>query len=157
MSEMDYRPAAIEDAAEIHELLLRIAADIPLLVDTLEREEALYALVRQCARGGESWVATNEKGGIVGAVLVELNQHGRHYAENEILELRHAAVLAEYRAAGILDGLIAKATARMLPVVAGVSAYDRTGLTASLERLGFRDLGESAGARRLSWQPGGRR
>ena len=57
MPEIAYRQTAIGDAAEIHELLLRLAPEIPLLVDTLEREEALYALVRNCARSGESWAA----------------------------------------------------------------------------------------------------
>ena len=54
MSDIDCRPARLDDAGEIHALLLRLAADIPLLVDTLEREEALYAQVRICARSGES-------------------------------------------------------------------------------------------------------
>ena len=57
MAGIAYRQARIEDAAEIHALLLRLAPEIPLLVDTLEREEALYALIRNCARSGESCVA----------------------------------------------------------------------------------------------------
>ena len=41
MPGITYRLARIEDAAEIHALLLRLAPEIPLLLDTLEREEAL--------------------------------------------------------------------------------------------------------------------
>jgi N-acetylglutamate synthase-like GNAT family acetyltransferase len=152
-----YRQAAVEDAAEIHELLLRLASEIPIAVDTLEREEALYTLIRRCARGGESWVAVDAENRIVGAVLVELNQRGRHYAENEILDLRHAAVTPECGEAGILDDLLARVTARMLPVAAGISPHNRSGLAACLERLGFADDGTAAGARRLRWQPGRRR
>ena len=96
MSDIDYRPARLDDAGEIHDLLLRLAPEIPLLVDTLEREEALYALVRSCARSGESWVACDGDGRIVGVVLVEPNQLGRHYAEHEVLDLRYAAVAPEY-------------------------------------------------------------
>ena len=91
MSELAYRPARLDDAGRIHELLLRLP-EIPLLLDTLEREEALYALVRNCARSGESWVACDGDGHILGVVLVEPNQLGRHYAEHEVLDLRHMAV-----------------------------------------------------------------
>lgn len=156
MNPIDYRHAEVEDAAEIHELLLSLAPEIPVAVDTLEREEALYALIRQCARGGESWVAVDRENRVVGAVLVELNQRGRHYAENEMLDLRHAVVLPEWRDQGVADALIAKVTARMLPVTANVSRHNRSGIATCLERLGFRDEADSAGERRLCWQPGGR-
>ena len=93
MSQIVYRAARLDDATEMHALLLRLAPEIPLLVDTLEREEALYAVVRNCARSGESWVAANAAGDIVGIVVVEPNERGRHYAENEVLDLRYAAVM----------------------------------------------------------------
>ena len=58
MAALAYRPAGLDDAAEIHALLLRLAPEIPLRVDTLAREETLYALCRNCTRSGESWVAS---------------------------------------------------------------------------------------------------
>ena len=60
MSEVSYRPAGISDAADIHALLLKIAGDIPLQVETLEQEEALYAAVRKMLAFGQSWVAAND-------------------------------------------------------------------------------------------------
>jgi hypothetical protein len=75
-----YRQAGTEDAAEIHALLLRLAPEIPLFVDTLEREEALYALVRNCGRVGESWVALDEQQRIIGFVLIDPEVLERHYA-----------------------------------------------------------------------------
>ena len=53
MATLTYRPAQIGDAAGIHTLLLAIAGDIPLAVETLEQEEALYA---RCAK---SWRSVN--------------------------------------------------------------------------------------------------
>jgi len=91
-----YRQAGLDDAAEIHALLLHLAPEIPLLVDTLEREEALYVLVRNCARSGESWVAADPEGRIVGFVLVEPTQLRRHYGENELLDLHYAGVAPEH-------------------------------------------------------------
>lgn len=154
MTDIDYRPARLDDAAEIHALLLRLAPEMPLLADTLEREEALYAAVRNCARSGESWVACDAAGQIVGFALVEPNQLGRHYAENEVLDLRHAGVAPEYRDGGVLAGLIAKIMSRMQPIAARVGTQNRTGLAECLRGLGFREAGNAGGERVLRWQPG---
>ena len=156
MSAIDYRPARLDDAGDIHALLLRLAPAIPLLVDTLEREEALYALVRTCARSGESWAACDAAGTVVGAVLVEPNPRGRHYAENEVLDLRCAAVAPEYNESGVLAALIGKVTARLQPVAARVGAQNRTGLAACLRGLGFRATGSAGGEQLLRWDPGAR-
>ena len=148
------RPALLDDAAEILNLLLALAPEIPLLVDSLEREEALYALVRTCARSGESWVAAEAGGRIVGFVLVEPNQLGRHYAEHEVLELRYAGVAAERRNQGIFAALIAPVLARMLPIAATISPENRSGMAQILARLGFRPAGSAGGEQRLRREPG---
>ena len=149
-----YRQARLGDAADIHALLLRLAPEIPLLVDTLAREEALYALIRNCARSGESWVATGETGHIVGFVLVDPDQFGRHYAEHEILELRHAGVAPEHRGQGVFRTLMAKVLARMVPVTAIVPPQNRSDMAARLEKLGFRPAGSPGGERAFRWEPG---
>jgi len=113
MTAIAYRQARIEDAADIHALLLRLAPEIPLLVDTLEREEALYALIRNCGRLGESWVALDERERIIGFVLVDPEQLERHYAEHEIFDLRYAGVAPEHRGRGVFSALIAKVLARL--------------------------------------------
>jgi N-acetylglutamate synthase-like GNAT family acetyltransferase len=145
-----YRQARLDDAADIHALLLGLAPEIPILVETLEREEALYTLTRNCVRSGESWVAVDEESGlIVGFVLVEPAQQGRHYAEEEVLELHHAGVVMEHRGGGIFHNLIAKILARMVPLTAIVPAQNRSDIAARLERLGFRRSGST-----LRWDPG---
>jgi hypothetical protein len=160
MTALVYRQAALADAAEIHALLLELAPEIPLLVDTLEREEALYALIRSCARAGESWVACDEgRGGggggrIVGVVLAERSQFGRHYAEHEVVELRHVGVATGYREQDVAGRLIGSIMGRMVPVIATVSPHNRSGLAASLERLGFRPTGAIGGERHFRWEPG---
>lgn len=154
MPEIVYRPAALDDAGEIHALLLRLAPEIPVLADTLEREEALYAVVRGCARSGESWVACDPSGAIVGFALVEPNQRARHYAENEVLDLRHAGVAPGHRGRGIFTALVAKLLDRMLPVTAAVGAQNRSPAVKRLERLGFRAAGGPGGEQRLRWEPG---
>ena len=154
MPEIACRQARLDDAAEIHALLLSLAPEIPLLVDTLEREEALYALIRNCARSGESWVAVDGADRIIGFALAEPNQLARHYAEHETLELRYAGVAAAHRNQGIFGRLIAPILDRMVPVTAMVAAQNRSGIAARLQRLGFAPLDTAGGGQRLRWEPG---
>src|ERR1700693_1920414 len=126
MTGITYRPAAVEDGADIHALLLELAAELPLLVETLERKEALYALIRACGRSGESWVALDARERIVGFVLVDPELLERHYAEHEILELRYAGVAPEHRGQGIFGALVAKVLARLVPVIAIVPPPNRS-------------------------------
>lgn len=145
-----YRPAVLSDAGDILKLLLGLAADIPLLVDTLEREEALYAAIRLYARSGESWVACDASGSIVGAALAERAQQGRHYAEHEVVELRHAVA----RDGDILGALLGHICNGMVPVVATVNPNNRIGLAAGLEAAGFRPADAPGGERVYRWDPG---
>jgi ribosomal protein S18 acetylase RimI-like enzyme len=149
-----YRQAGLDDAAEIHALLLALAAEIPLLVATLEREEALYTLTRNCARSGESWVAVDVSGRIVGFLLVELAQARRHYAEHEVLELRYGGVAATHRQQGIFTALVDRVFDRRLPVTASVSPANQSGAASLLEKLGFHNIGSPGGEQRLRWDPG---
>lgn len=157
MPEIAYRPARLEDAADIHALLLRLAPEIPLLVDTLEREEALYVLVRNCARSGQSWVATDGEGHILGFVLAESDQTRRHYAEHEVIELHYAGVAPDYRNRGVFAVLIANLLARMVPVTTTVPPLNRSEMARRLEHLHFRRTDAPGGEPRLRWDPGGGR
>jgi len=148
------RPARLEDAGAIHTLLLQLAPEIPLLIDTLEREEALYALIRNCARSGESWVAVDGDDRIVGFALAEPNQLARHYAEHETIELRYAGVAPAHRGQGIFGQLIARILDRMVPVTATVAPQNRSGIGARLERLGFAALDVAGGGQCFRWAPG---
>jgi GNAT superfamily N-acetyltransferase len=154
MTGIAYRPAAAEDAADIHALLLALAPEIPLLVDTLEREEALYALIRNCGRSGESWVALDERERIIGFVLVDPELLERHYAEYEILDLRYAGVAPGYRGHGIFGALIARVLARMVPVTATVPPQNRSNMAARLTGFGFHQTPSPGSERHFRWEPG---
>src|SRR5437868_2389116 len=138
MATIAYRRAELGEAADILAVLLEVAPEIPLQVDKLEQEEALYALIRNCARSGESWVAVDETSRIVGFLLVELAQGRRHYAEHEVLELRYGGVAGTHRNQGIFTNLVTRVLARMLPVTATVSPANRSGAAELLQKLRFR-------------------
>ena len=154
MGEIAYRPARLDDAADILAILIEVAPEIPVQVEPLEREEALYALIRNCARSGESWVAVDEAGRIIGFALAEPDQTRRHYAEHEILELRYAGVVKAHRRHGIFNSLMRQLLDRLVPVTATVSPANRSGAAPLLQRLGFQNVASPGGEQRLRWNPG---
>src|SRR5438067_9090279 len=154
MTGISYRAARIDEAVDIIAVLIEIAPEIPVQIEPLEREEALYALIRNCARSGESWVATDEAGRIIGFLLAEPDQVRRHYAEHEILELRYGGVVKSHRRRGIFTELIEKVLARMVPVTATVSPANQSGAARLLEKLGFHSVSAPGGEQRLRWEPG---
>jgi GNAT superfamily N-acetyltransferase len=155
VGEVRYRQAQLADAADILKLLIALAPEIPLLVDTLEREEALYARIRACARSGESWVGCDATGRIVGFALAERAERGRHYAEHEVVELHYAGVAPALREAGVFRALVGRLLGPMVPVVATVSPHNRSAMAEHLERLGFRPVAAAGGERRYRWEAGG--
>ena len=156
MAAIAYRQAELGEAADILAVLLEVAPEIPVSVDTLEQEEALYALIRNCGRVGESWVALDEEERIVGFVLIDPEVLERHYAEHEIFDLRYAGVAPEHRGHGIFRTLISKVQSRLVPVTAIVPPHNRLGVAARLEKFGFRQTGSPGGERVLRWDPGAR-
>jgi hypothetical protein len=140
-----YRAAQIGDASDIYTLLLVMAADIPLAVETLEQEEALYAALRKILAFGQSWVAVNGNA-ITGFVLIDSAEVGRHWGENELLNLRYAAGEA-------VDELLGKVLERRVPITASVRETNRTGLAARLERCGFRSVETRTGETRFRHDP----
>ena len=154
MAAVSYRQARLDEAADILAVLTEIAPEIPVQTEPLEREEALYALIRNCARSGESWVAIDEGGRIVGFLLAQPDQTRRHYAEHEVLELHHGGVVKSHRHRGIFRTLVEQALARMVPVTATVSPANTSGAAAVLQRLGFHLVGSPGGEQRFRWDPG---
>jgi hypothetical protein len=145
MSELTLRPAVVGDAADIHAMLLRLAADIPLAVETLEQEEALYAAIRKILAFGQSWVALAGET-TAGVVMVDAAEVGRHWGENELLNLRYAAGEG-------LDALLAKVLERNVPITAAVRDGNKSGLAERLEKVGFRETETRVGERRFRREP----
>ena len=148
-----YRPAVLDEAVDILAVLKGLADEIPLRLDTLEHEEALYRLVRNCARSGESWVATDAAGAIVGVLLVEQNQTDRFWGEHEALELRQAGVLPSHRGQGILTEMLMRVVNRTVPLTATIAAANRSPIGRRLEAAGFLKT-PSPGGERFRREPG---
>jgi hypothetical protein len=152
MSDPTYRPAIVGDAADLHALLLKVADEIPLAIETLEQEEALYAAVRKILAFGQSWVALDSET-IVGTMLVDSAEVGRHWGENELLNLRYAVVSPAFRDTEMLDVLIGKVLERRVPVTASARDANRAGLAACLVKRGFYETASPVGERRFRRDP----
>jgi len=152
MTALNYRPAAVSDAADIHALMLTLAGDIPLAVETLEQEEALYSALRKILAFGQSWVAFDGDR-IIGFLLVDSAEVGRHWGENELLNLRYAAVAPAFRDGDALDTLLGKVVERAVPITASVRDANRVGLADCLTKLGFREVESRVGERRFRHDP----
>lgn len=145
-----YRPALLEEAPDILAMIKTLADEIPLRLERLEHEEALYRVIRTCARSGESWVATDGDA-IVGMILVQQNETDRFWGENEALEIRHAGVLPNYRRQGILTELVGRILARLVPVTVHVATVNNSGIGRRLEAAGF-TREASPGGQRYRWR-----
>ena len=155
MTGVSYRQALLEEAPDILAAVEAVADEIPLLLDTLEREEALYRVIRNCARSGESWVAVDETGAIVGFLLVEQNQTGRFWGEHEVLDLRHGGVLPSHRRQGVFTELLGRVTARLVPLTATINDANEGAAARRLEAAGFIRLPSPAGVQHFRREPGG--
>jgi GNAT superfamily N-acetyltransferase len=132
-----YRHAALEEAPDILAAIKAIADEIPLRLEKLEHEEALYRTIRNCARSGESWVAVDSSGHIVGFLLAEPNQTDRFWGENEAIDLRYAGVLPEFRRQGLFGELLNHLLARLVPVTVHVATANNSGIGRRFEAAGF--------------------
>ncbi|HVH79893.1 MAG TPA: hypothetical protein VM782_10910 [Stellaceae bacterium] len=145
MNEANVRPAVIQDVANIHDLLLKRAAEIPLTAETLEQKEALYAAIRKILALGQSWVAVDQST-VVGAVLVGSAETGRHWGENELLDIRYAAGDA-------IGALLGQVLERNVPTTAIVREPNHSGLADLLIGCGFRETETRIGERRFRYEP----
>jgi GNAT superfamily N-acetyltransferase len=152
-----YRPAVLEEAPDLLAMIKTLADEIPLRLERLEHEEALYRVIRNCARSGESWVATDGDApngdAIVGIILVQQNETDRFWGEHEALEIRHAGILPSHRRQGILTEFLNRVVARLVPVTVHVTTANNSGIGRRLEAAGF-TREASPGGQRYRWEPG---
>ena len=67
-----YRAATANDATDILAILEEVAPEVPVLLDTPERIDAIKTVIIQSYQSGESWVACDAAGAIVGFALAKL-------------------------------------------------------------------------------------
>ncbi|MGH6680200.1 MAG: hypothetical protein ACREDL_15025 [Bradyrhizobium sp.] len=148
------RVAAPGDAVGIFSVLAEAAPEIPLLIDTAERREAIANIIDNCIATGESQVATVSGGAVAGVILVEPDEMERFQHDNHALHLRYAGVVKAYRQRGIFRSLVKQVTRRSVPLTATAKAANQCQMATPLHRSGFqRWSGDPQIEEHFRWQP----
>jgi hypothetical protein len=149
----EYREANGDDADGILTVLKEVAPEIPLSLDTPERQEAMQAIVAECCASGESLVAVDGDGTVVGFVLAKPDRLERFFHKNQALSLRYIGVNKVWRRHGIFAGLIEKSMAKGVPLTASVLHTNQSAMADRLVKVGYEKVESDAKETRLRWAP----
>jgi ribosomal protein S18 acetylase RimI-like enzyme len=133
-----YRTAKPKDASGILAVLMAVANEIPLFVDTKDRKAAVRRIVRQCISSDESLVAVDDASKIVGFLLIEPDEMQRFQLENDALHLSYAGVNKTNRGCGVFRSLMEILIRRGMPLTATVKNANQSQMAKRLEALRFR-------------------
>jgi GNAT superfamily N-acetyltransferase len=147
------RMAARGDAAGIFSVLAEAAPEIPLLIDTAERREAIAYIINYCITTGEPLVATVSGGAVAGVILVEPDEIEQFQHDNHALHLRYVGVTKAYRQQGIFRSLVKQVMKRGVPLTATVKAANLCQMATLLQRFGFQRWSGDPQEEHFRWQP----
>jgi N-acetylglutamate synthase-like GNAT family acetyltransferase len=149
---IEYRKANRGDAGGIFAVLQEVAREIPVSLDTPESEEAMQYIIAECCDCGESWVAVDANGTIVGLALAKPDVLERFHHENEALSLRYIGVTGSRRQHGIFRSLMETLMAKEVPLTATVLHANRCGMADRLAKIGFTKSKSDAKEVQLRWE-----
>jgi ribosomal protein S18 acetylase RimI-like enzyme len=142
-----YRGAIQSDAAGVGEVIEEVAPEIPVSVDTDDQKGRMTAVIVQCCRSGKSWVATDDKGKIVGVALVS----GHRYTDGT-LHLYYVGVLKDERGCGVFTALMEKLMDVGAPITAAVRHDNQSSMVDRLENLGFTKTATKDDETEFKWE-----
>jgi N-acetylglutamate synthase-like GNAT family acetyltransferase len=142
----EYRVANRNDETDILAVLEQVAAEIPVLLDTPERQDAIRGIIIECRKSGESWVAVDADGTVVGFVLARADIH-----EPQAISLRYIGVSGNSRRHGIFAALMEKMKAKGVPLTASVLHNNQSAMADRLVKIGFTKVGSDAKETKLRW------
>ena len=140
MTEINVRIAAADDTMEVLAVLAEVAVEIPLRLDTNQHKEAARGIVTEGISSGESLVALDNNGNVVGFLLIEPDKLERFHHDNQALHLRYGGVAKSQRRAGIFLALLQQAMDRRVLLTATVKAANQSGMAERLMFSGFQKL-----------------
>jgi hypothetical protein len=110
-----YRVASRNDETDKLAVLEEVAPEIPVLFDTLERQDAIRGIIIECHKSGQSLVAVDANGRVVGFALARADYH-----EGGAISLRYIGVSANSRRRGIFATFMKKLKAKGAPITTSV-------------------------------------
>jgi hypothetical protein len=149
----EYRVANGDDAVGILTVLQEVAPEIPLSLDTSEHQEAMQPIIAECCASGESLVAVDADGTVVGFVLAKPDRLERFFHKNQALSLRYIGVSKNWRQQGVFAGLMEKSIGKGMPLTASVLHTNQSAMADRLVNLGYQKVASDAEETRLRWAP----
>jgi N-acetylglutamate synthase-like GNAT family acetyltransferase len=150
----DCRVADENDAAAIFDIMQEVASEIPVMLDSPEHQEAMKGTIVECCDSGESWVAVDSDGTVIGFALAKPDRLARFYQENKAVSLRYIGVKATVRDKGVSSALMKKLKAKGEPVTASVLHTNQSAMADRHERGGFEKTGSDENEAKFRWESG---
>jgi ribosomal protein S18 acetylase RimI-like enzyme len=139
---------------DIFDIMQEVAPEIPILLDAPERQEMMKAIIIECCASGESWVAVDSDGTVVGFALAKPDRLERFQHDNKAVSLRYIGVKATARNQGVSSALMKKLKAKGELVNASVLHTNQSAMADRLVRSGFEKTGADNNETKFRWRPG---
>jgi hypothetical protein len=146
---INYRIASYDDETNILDVLTEVAPEIPVSFDASDSQDPIRTVIIQCRQSGNSWVAVDAAGTVVGVALAKPDLHEQQPA----ISLRYIGVSKNSRGRGIFYTFMEKLKANGVPLTASVLHGNQSGMVDHLVKIGFAKKGSDDKETKLRWDP----
>jgi N-acetylglutamate synthase-like GNAT family acetyltransferase len=149
-----YRVANEDDCTGILAVLEEVAPEVLVNISTPAHLDAIKHIIVECCASGESWVAVDASGAVVGFLLVKPDVFERALRKNNALSLRYVGVSKGCRGCGVFATLMENLTAgKSEPINASVLHTNQSAMADRLIKIGFDKVEADAKETRFRWLP----
>jgi N-acetylglutamate synthase-like GNAT family acetyltransferase len=149
-----YRKASGDDHTDILAVLEEVASEVPVKLDTSAHQEAIKEIIVACCDSGESWVAVDDGGTVVGFALVKPDVFERALNKNNALSLRYVGVSKNSRQRGIFATLMENLmVGKNAPLNASVLHANKSAMADRLIKIGYEKVGADDKKADYRWSP----
>jgi hypothetical protein len=153
-SQHTYRLADGDDHTAILAVLEEVAPEIPVDLSTPAHLDAMKNIIAECCASGESWVAVDASGTVVGFLLVKADVFERAIHRNNALSLRYAGVSKSSRQCGVFAVLMENLmSGKSAPINTSVLHANQCAMADLLNKIGFDKVEADAKETRFRWLP----
>jgi hypothetical protein len=136
-SKLTYRVAVVDDETDILPVFKEVAPEVPTVAGPNTEP-----IIHECVVSGDSWVAVDEAGLVVGFALAKPDRIERDRQKNKAVSLRYIGVTGAVRGQGACSDLIEKLKSKGGPLTAEVLHSNKSSMADRFAHYGF-DKGEA--------------
>ncbi|WP_346659352.1 GNAT family N-acetyltransferase [Bradyrhizobium sp. 164] len=146
------RKATDNDHTDILAVLEQVAPQIPVSLEGSQRQDAIKQIIIECCASGESLVACDEQGAVVGFVLAKPDRGERFFRDNGACSLRYIGVASAAQGRGIFSAMLKEMKAAGEPLTAEVLNGNQAGMADRLKRAGFVETKSDEREKAFRWE-----